>query len=115
MAFDDLIKKSPPGGAGLVVLEDYNYTMIDGMTRRIEINYVNKTIIVTGESKMKQEWIVDRFRDIYKLHQKSGNPSPFNSVGKYNSVGKIAELKKDWSVGIDYGNGTIHKIGRNIP
>ncbi len=105
MSFDDLIKKSPQRGTGLV-LEDYNYTMIDGFKRRIHINYQKKTILVTGESGMKQEWIVDRFRDIYETHQKSGTHSPFRSVGK------MAVIHKGWSVGIDYGNGNIHNIGK---
>lgn len=105
MSFDDLIKKSPQRGTGLV-LEDYNYTMIDGFKRRIHINYQNKTVLVTGESKMVQEWIVDRFRDIFKTHRAAGNPSPFKSVDK------MAVLHKGWSVGIDYGNGNIHNIGK---
>ena len=53
---------------------------------------------------MKQKWIVDRFKDIFKTHIAAGKHSPFQKVGKF------VIMQKDWSVGIDYGNGSIHNV-----
>lgn len=94
--FDDLIEKSVSGASELV--ETYNYRLSG---RRIDINYKDKTILVTGGQDITQKWIVDKFKEISHAHRMADVSSPFQKTGKF------AILEKDWSVGIDNGNGNI--------